>query len=218
MKKDVRLILMVIILSAAAAGASYLMHSSGNEQVPQREDLSRFPETTGDWTMTEDRQLTAGEMRELKADDYLSRTYRSSEGLTAYLFIAFYSSQRHRQTLHSPQNCLPGSGWTMGDHRIHSPGNDSQGRRREINEYVIEKDGSQMLAFYWYHGRGRVDAGDFIGRVHTISDAVMLGRTDGAIVRVITPLAGAESENRARASALALIDQLLADLDRYIPR
>ncbi|MBK7599801.1 MAG: exosortase-associated EpsI family protein [Acidobacteria bacterium] len=76
-----RLIFMVIILSAAAAGASYLMHSSGNEQVPQRDDLSKFPETTGNWTMTEDRQLTAGEMRELKADDYLSRTYRSSEGV-----------------------------------------------------------------------------------------------------------------------------------------
>jgi EpsI family protein len=89
--------------------------------------------------------------------------------------------------------------------------------KQTVNEYMIEKDGAQMLALYWYHGRGRLIASEYWGRFYTLADAVKRGRTDGALVRVIVPLAPTETETQARQDGLAFAQSLLPLLSRYVP-
>ena len=204
---------LLVFLLLAAAATQYFATASEREAAPARASLKELPETLGAWRQHEAQTLTAGAERELGADDYLSRTYINERGAVAFVFIAYYASQRQRKTYHSPQNCLPGAGWALGAHRGHSLNNSSNA----LNEYVIEKDGEQMLAFYWYHGRGRVVASEYWGRWYTLRDAVTRGRTDGALIRVIVPVARGASDAPARADGLQFTQSLAPLLVRYIP-
>ena len=204
---------LLVFLLLAAGFTQYLTTASERESVPAHAALNELPETLGAWRQQDAQTLTSGALRELGADEYVSRTYVNERGAIAFLFIAYYGSQRQRKTYHSPQNCLPGAGWTLGEHRLQALGN----WPNAINEYLIEKDGAQMLAYYWYHGRGRIIANEFLGRWFTLRDAVARGRTDGALVRVIVPLANSESAAQARADGLQFTETLAPLLACYIP-
>jgi EpsI family protein len=215
MSSNLRFIAMFLFLLCAAAVGQYLARAGNNEIAPARDHLSAFPKQFGEWRQIDEQTLGPGAFRELQPDDYISRTYVDDRGVPVYLSIAYYASQRHRKTFHSPQNCLPGAGWTMGNHRLH--GVDGMPEAR-INEYLIGKDGAMMLAFYWYHGRGRVVASDYLGRIYTIKDSMMRGRTDGALVRVIAPMGKGEgAEEFARKTGLDFAAKLLPMLSRYAP-
>lgn len=204
---------MLLFLLLAAGFSQYLTRAGDREHVPPRTTLASFPQQLDTWRQTDVQALSGGTLRELKADDYLSGVYSSDRGAFASLFIAYYGSQRHRQTIHSPQNCMPGAGWTMSNHRLHAIG--AQG---SINEYLIEKDDVRMLAFYWYHGRGRVEASEYWARAVTIKDAMWLGRTDGALVRVIVPVGkGDGAEETARVAGLDFSRKLLPILPSFVP-
>lgn len=204
---------MLLFLLCAAAFTHYLTSARASELVPPHAALATFPEQLGSWKQVEAQMLTPGSIRELGADDFTSRTYVNEQGATVFLFIAYYATQRARSTYHSPQNCLPGAGWTLGAHQLHTL--DAPGQ--VINEYMIEKDGAQMLALYWYHGRGRVVASEYWGRLYTLADAVSRGRTDGALIRVIVPLSAQQTQEQARQAGLAFAQSLLPLLPGFIP-
>lgn len=212
-KKHFSYIAMLVFLLLTAAFTRYLAQARGSEHSPPRMTLGKFPAQFDDWRQMDAQALDGRTLRELKADDYLSGIYTNDRGAIAYLFIAYYASQRQRQTIHSPQNCMPGGGWTMSNRRQHSI--DGQG---QINEFLIEKDGVKMLAFYWYQGRGRTQASEYWARAATIKDAMWLGRTDGALVRVIVPIGkGDTAEEAARAAGLDYSRKLLPVLPGFIP-
>jgi EpsI family protein len=208
-------IAMLSLLFLSAAAAHLLMRGGERERPPARVSLAEFLRQFEEWKEIDAQTLTPGALRELGADDYLSRTYANDRGAPVFLFIAWYGSQRHRQTFHSPQNCLPGAGWTMSNHKLHRLREASQG---EINEYLIEKDGERMVALYWYQGRGRIEASEYWGRLHTIQDSIRLGRTDGALLRVIAPAGkGDGAEEQARQTGLAFVRTLMPLLARHVP-
>src|SRR5262245_22443524 len=215
MKNRLSYIAMLLFLLCGAAFAQYLGRAGAQERVPQRVSFAEFPAQFDEWRQVDEQRLGAGEFRELKADDYLSRTYVNGNGFPVFLFIAYYASQRRRQTFHSPQNCLPGAGWTMSGRRLHSVDGAEENR---INEYLIEKDDAKMVALYWYQGRGRVVASEYWGRLYTIKDSMILGRTDGALIRVIAPVGkGDGAEELARQTALNFARKLAPMLPPSIP-
>lgn len=204
---------MLVFLLLVAAVARHLTLASERERVPNRTPLNQLPQQIGAWRQIEAQALSGGTLRELKADDYLSSVYANDQGAFASLFIAYYASQRHRQTIHSPQNCMPGAGWTMGNRRLHAVAGYGG-----INEYLIEKDGVRMLAFYWYQGRGRTVADEYWARAATIKDAMWMGRTDGALVRIIVPMGKNDGATEsARAAGLNFAQQLLPILPGFVP-
>src|SRR5262249_50910082 len=149
MKRDFSFIAMLAFLVLAAMFTTYLTRASEIERVPPHESLASFPDQSGSWRRTETQALDPRALKLLKPDDYLSRTYVNEQGVPAFLFIAYYGSQRNGQTYHSPQNCLPGAGWAKLRHeRLHvGHGQAGQG---EINYYLIGKGGEKMLTLYWY--------------------------------------------------------------------
>jgi EpsI family protein len=205
---------MLAFLLLAAAATTYLARASERESVPPRAPLAELPEQLGGWRRMETQTLDAQTLEVLKPDDYLSRTYTNERGVAAFLFIGYYASQRSGQTYHSPQNCLPGAGWAMLGHERLGAG--ALGRSGEINHYLIGKGGERMLTLYWYHGRGRVVASEYWGKVYTVADAVSRSRTDGALVRVMLPVTEGE-EPRALSEGLDFVHRLMPELGRHIP-
>lgn len=72
------------------------------------------------------------------------------------------------------------------------------GRQIAVNEYVIQKEQHQEMVFYWYQDAGRVIASEYAAKFWMVSDAISRNRTDGALVRVVTPINDGEANARSR--------------------
>jgi EpsI family protein len=146
----------------------------------------------------------------LGADEYLNRRYVRPDGAAVDLFVAYYRSQQHGDAIHSPRNCLPGAGW--------EPVSQSEttlragGEPVSVNRYVIRKGLDRRVVFYWYQGRGRVVSNEYANKGWLVIDAMRTGRTDGGLVRAITP--ASEAGER---SAVALLEAALAPLEKSLP-
>jgi len=125
--------------------------------------METFPSQLGAWTMVENRTLPPSLLEVLRLDSYISRFYRDPSGEEVELFVAYYRSQRAGENMHSPQNCLPGSGWQpiMTDRIAADLGT---GRTEIVNRYLVEKDGKRALVLYWYQAHGRLIANEYLVR------------------------------------------------------
>ena len=54
---------------------------------------------------------------------------------------------------------------------------------------------------YWYQGRGRTNTSEYRDKLDTVIDSITTGRTDGSMVRVLTPVYEGEPESEAQESA-----------------
>ena len=149
--------------------------------------------------------------------DFLLRDYlRSPSEPAVNLYLAYFPSQRTGDTIHSPQNCLPGAGWVPVESK-HILLPTADGARISINRYIISKGISRELVFYWYQAHGRVTPSEYWAKIYLVTDAISMNRTDGALVRIVTPIANVDDE-AAQVRASEFTQQILPLLDSYIPR
>ena len=156
----------------------------------------------------------------LGVDDYLSRAYYRPDGRGVGLYAGFYKSQRQGDTIHSPLNCLPGAGWEpLSQTRLRIADAGGPGAGIEVNRYVVQKGLERQLVLYWYQSHGRVVASEYTSRLLLIHDAIRLNRTDGSLVRVISPIPVGDDDGGASAEALAVefVRVLFPALSGYLP-
>jgi len=189
--------------------------AAGEARAP-RSPLAGFPAEFGGWRQTgRDVRFDAATEAVLRADDYVSRDYAGEGGRSASLYVGYYSTQRTGATYHSPLNCLPGSGWTLNEPKTVEV-RPADGRAPfRANSYVIEHGADRMLMLYWYQGRGRAVASEYVDKVYTVFDSIRLRRSDGAMVRVIVPFR--ENEREAEATAAQFAAQVAPNLSAYVP-
>jgi EpsI family protein len=209
----------VIVLACLLATAVVVIRADRQEEVPLRASFDTFPMQLGEWRGVAQPKMNEQVERVLGADDYLTRAYfRDRTGIG--LFIGYWKSQRQGDTIHSPMNCLPGSGWEpMASRHLSFPDpRQPQGPALTVNRVTIQKGLEKQLVLYWYQSHGRIVASEYWGRFYLMADAMRLNRTDGSIVRVIAPVGeGADAEARAEASALRFIGELLPRLESFLP-
>ena len=153
----------------------------------------------------------------LGAGDFLSRVYtHGGEAQPIGLFIGYFPTQRTGVTIHSPKNCLPGSGWAFESSQYVNL-NDANGKAHRVGEYIIADGENRQFVIYWYQAHGRSIANEYLAKIYLVTDAIRLNRTDGALVRVITPIDAREGTSAARARAEAFTAQLVPMLSRFIP-
>ena len=86
-----------------------------------------------------------------------------------------------------------------------------------VNRAVIQKGLSQQLVYYWFEQRGKRMVNDYLAKASVVWDGLTLGRSDGALVRLVTPIGADESEADADARMQRLMRELLPDLPRFVP-
>ena len=209
-----RFVPVAILLAATAA---LLEARSLTETVPPHRNLIAFPVSVDAWRGT-DVPLTQRELAVLGPGEFLVRDYqRLPEELPVNLYIAYFPSQRSADSIHSPRNCLPGSGWTP----LESDRFELKREGREslvMNRYIVAKGLNRELVFYWYQAHARVTPSEYWAKIYLVTDAIRMNRTDGALVRVVTPIESQDDESVAHARALAFTQQILPLLDSYISR
>ena len=203
-----------IVVCVLAATAVFVHGRHRVEKIPDSRPLMFLPSSLGEWRGT-DVEISDATKAVLGSGDFLARRYTKSQ-IPVDLFLAYFPTQRTGQTIHSPKNCLPGSGWTPIESThitMTSPG----GNPFPANRYVLSKGAQRELVVYWYQAHSREVASEYWAKFYMVVDAARLNRTDGALVRLSTPVAEGESVDDAERRVRSFADQLLPQLGPYIP-
>ena len=205
-----------VLTVALVLQAALYYSASGGERVPLARPLAAFPTAVSEWRMSQDAPVEQEVIDVLRADDVLNRMYQKADGTPASLFVAYFKTQRTGQTPHSPQNCLPGSGWIPS--RIGFMPVDLPGRPQpvEINRYVVAKGDNKSIVLYWYQSRDRVIASEFSAKFWLVADSIRYRRSDTALVRVVVPFIGT-GEQAATDAAVGFVRSCFPILRQFLP-
>jgi EpsI family protein len=211
--KNLRFWVAVLLL----AGTGLLLHMRASvDRNPPSEPLSLLPAVVGGWT-GDDQPVNQETRDALGAGDFLSRIYAlepATEPIS--LFIGYFPTQRTGQTIHSPKHCLPGAGWVF-ESSDYVDLVDTNGKPHQVGEYVIANNGTRQFVIYWYQAHGRSVASEYMAKVYMAVDAMRMNRTDGALVRIITPLTSSEDVPAAKRRAEDFAARLAPLLPRFVP-
>lgn len=214
-RSALRFLLAVLLL---AASAIFLYARQFGEVLPPRLPLSSFPLEMGKWRGT-DVSIAKDVLHTLGPGDFLLRVYRNLDQSqsTTDLFIAYFASQRTGDTIHSPQNCLPGAGWTpIQTNRtvLSVPGFSPF----PANRYVIAKGDSRKLVLYWYWAHDRGIASEYLAKFYLVEDSIRVHRSDGAMVRITTESYPGETMSQTEQRVLPFVNSVVPLLNNFVPR
>jgi EpsI family protein len=182
------------------------------EVTVERTPLAGLPLQIDDWKGGDAPPFEDDVVSQLGVDEYVNRVYVGL-GTMAGLYVGYYTSQRQGDTIHSPQNCLPGAGWyPIASDTGTIPTGSAMVR---VNRYVIQKGADRQVALYWYQGRGRVVANEYANKALLMWDAARLHRTNAGWVRILIPVTGTVDDASAAARQFATV--LLPRLTEHLP-
>ena len=212
--------LMRFLLAAVliASTARLLQARGRTEIVPPHQGFSSFPSQLVGWDSIEIPQ-DKDTLAVLGSGDFLERVYKDplAKSPDVDIFLAYFPTQRTGDTAHSPQHCLPGSGWDPDENvrvTLSLPGH----APFPANRYVISKRGDRRLVLYWFWAHDRGVASEYWAKYYLVKDAIFMNRSDGALVRFVTPMYSGETASAAQQRLLPFTSTVVPMLNDYIPR
>lgn len=160
--------------------------------------------------------LAEGILQVLGVEAYVLSDFTRPPDRFVNLYIGFYESQRKGDLIHSPRNCMPGSGWHIVETGREILTDPVTGQTYKVASLVLKKRDEYQMVLYWFHSRGRIIASEYMQKIWLVIDAVFRNRTDGSFVRLITPVTSTQQE------AVQLLKEfaglLKPTLDEYLPK
>jgi EpsI family protein len=171
-----------------------------------------------------DVEIDAEEQRVVGFTEYVLRNYEApvadggdespASGVSSFsVYVGYYAGQTQGRTIHSPKNCLPGSGWEALESELATVG--TPDGQVGVNRYLIKNGEQRALVLYWYQGRGRVQASEYRVKWDLLRDAALRQRSDEALVRIVVPLSTSEDDSFRFAATVAR--RLIPVLDQALP-
>jgi len=195
-------------------GCLLLLKVRLQEDVELRAPLEAMPLTLMGITGA-DQVISLDEQRVAGMSTYLLRSFGSDSGPQFSVYVGYYPSQTQGRTIHSPKNCLPGSGWeplaAREEQLVAGRGTVT------VNRYELANGSRRALVYYWYQGRGRVAANEYRVKLDLLRDAAIRGRTEEALVRVVVPLSPAVTDSAAEALARQVSSDVIPALAELLP-
>jgi EpsI family protein len=201
-------------LSVALVAGVAVIHGSVPD-VPQihRLPFAQLSPAIGTWRSAGNIPIDDESLKVLNADDYVDRLYISGN-VGVDLFMAYYATQRQGDTMHSPMNCLPASGWQpMSTDRVQL--RLDSGAPVNANRVLIQKALDKELVLYWYQSHGRTIASEYASKAYLVFDSLRQHRSDAALIRIITPVAGGQA--RATTAVNDFVRALYPHISGHIP-
>jgi EpsI family protein len=202
-----------------ATGALFTVGIDSQKVVPLRAPLATtVPVSLGDGLVGKDATVSKEEQAVAGMDQYVMRFFAPANAAAAdaysySVYVGYYETQRQGNTIHSPKNCLPGAGWeALQSTTVPIPTDNGAVR---VNQYLLKRKGQEAVVLYWYQGRGRVAANEYAVKWQLLRDAALRGRSDEALVRVIVPVTGSETE--AVATAVRVATRIVPAVYRALP-
>lgn len=194
----------------------FLSFMSRTEAVPPKKPLKEFPKQIDAWTGQEgffDKQV----YDVLGVDDSTLISYQEPEGKAVQLYVGYYESQREGDLIHSPKNCMPGSGWEITRTSLEEltlAGREP--RQIKVIKLILEKGSSTQVVLYWFQSRGRFIASEYWQKIYLVWDAIFHNRTDGSFIRLIAPV-GPKGMEYTTDYLKTFAERLIPVLQEYLP-
>lgn len=187
-KKDLNLIVAIVILTACAAG---VLAISSFKRTPSRDvKLLEFPLKIGEWTGTgikfEDKEYEKQIYAILGTDKVLLRSYSDARGEKAAMQVV-YSDQK-RQSFHPPEYCYLGSGSNelleTGKAQVMLGG----GKILYVNKTIYQVKRGKILMLDWYTAGDRMTENYYKQQLYFVMNQLRRGKSGGSAVRIWTPI------------------------------
>ena len=187
------------------------------EKIPPSKPFSSFPLKIASWQGSRG-LLGQNIIDTLDLSDYTMMDYRQADGRTVNFYIAYYQSQSKGESIHSPETCLPGSGWRFEKSgMVKLPVAWGKYSELPVNSAVMSQGENRQLVYFWFPLRDRVVTNAFALKWFNFWDALTRQRTDGALVRVITPVYPGEELKDGNERLLQFIRDMSPVLAEYLP-
>lgn len=204
------LIAIILLLGTFAIANTFELH----EKIPTRKPFSQFPMVIGNWRGA--RQIMDSQFIDrLKFTDYISANYYDRQGKAINFYVAYYDDQRKGESIHSPETCLPSSGWDFREAGLVLI---AVGERSvSVNRAVMEKDAYKEIAYYWFPMRGKILTKLYQIKVNNFWDSVTKNRTDGAMVMIMTPIYPSENPKQVEDRLRQFVADVRPVLKDFLP-
>lgn len=210
MKNSIRFLAIIALM----LGAWAYMSTHKDRPMPLPAPLSGFPVTFGDWKLFKDSQFDQQALDMLRPTDYMSKRYTRRDGAMADIYVGYHDGARQSGGIHSPRNCLPGSGWYEVSSRqvkIALPGN----KDLDAVIAVYQHGTSSELLLYWFQVGGTAVSNEYAMKIQEVLNSVRYRRRDAAFVRIMVPITG--SQDKAISEAEDFLKAAHPSLRQYLP-
>lgn len=201
-----------LVLLAMLLATGFLLRGELTRAVPLNRPFAEFPAAHAGWTMKGEDVFSAEVLRQLKASDYLARTYAGPDGQTVNLYVGYHNGGKEAGEIHSPKHCLPGSGWALVSSRSRQL--PLEGGSLEVVQAVYQRGADKATFLYWYQVMDRAVTSEVGLKAAEVLNALLHGRKDAAFVRVV--LAGHNEAVEARGADF--IRDFLPLIREFLPR
>jgi exosortase D (VPLPA-CTERM-specific) len=184
------------------------------EATPERRWFVDFPMSVDGWQGRQGR-IDDIYLAELKLDDYLMADYTNGADVVN-VYSAYFQSQRQGQSMHSPRSCIPGGGWKITEFTQVAV-KAGQGDAFPVNRALIELGDQRQLVYYWFKQSDRELTNEYGVKWYIFLDALTKQRSDGAMVRLITPIRIGEDVALADARLARFAAATRTELEPFLP-
>ena len=200
--------------SLMSVGCVFTLFIDRQQVVELAAPLATLPITVVDYRGI-DLPISEGEQRVAGMSSYSFRAFVKDSAEAFSIYVGYYDHQTQGKTIHSPKNCLPGSGWealAQTERQVTTP-NGSE----TVNRYLLQNGSERALVFYWYQGRGRVAANEYRVKWELLRDAAISGRSEEALVRIVVRLRPNMNEQQADQLATRVAGELIPSVFKVLP-
>lgn len=172
---------------ATVAAAALVLYSLDRGTATLKHNLATFPLVIGEW-MVDHNLNDASPIEMQNVDDSLVRTYRRADGQQVHLYVAYTKAQRQGKELVGMQTA------SLHENAVSVALPVGEGSE-PANRTVIVRSRRPIPALFWYHIDGASYTDRYQAKLATVKQALLRGRTDGALVLVSAePRSGGSEE------------------------
>lgn len=211
------LAVLLLIAGFAALNASKELHTAptpGSLPMP----LASYPMDIDGWHGKLN-AIDPATLLALGLTDYVVADYsRPDIKAPINFYISYYDKQELLTSVHSPSTCLPGSGWSIdsvSDRTV--PLANAPTATLTVSRLVAKQGTSKQIIYYWFDQRGRTITSQFAAKWYLLVDGLLKHRSDGALVRFVTPVLPTETEADADRRLAAFVAVSHPVIKRYLP-
>lgn len=167
-----------------------LDYSGGNiPPFPLRQSFDHFPLTLGTWTGKRN-YIDSEIFEKIEATTYFDASFQRPDTPPVSLYIVYYAKHElYNALVHTPKICMKGAGW-----EILKSGTVSINPNLSVSYILMDRLGNKILTYYWHIQQGKnlsfknLEDEFQLQRFYMLYSGLTKGRTDWAMVRLITPV------------------------------
>ncbi len=208
---DIRYVIVIMLISGTIFYSQLMSHG---KPIPILKSLEDFPKQIGSWN-GETNRFSQAVYDNLGVDDSVLINYKNDNEDTISMYVGYYESQKQGEIIHSPKNCMLGSGWQPI--YISEIDISLDSRKISVMKMIVEKKSQKMVVLYWYQSGNRAIANEYIQKIYFIYDSIRYDRTNAAFVRFTSPVLSDDYENAVQVLE-RFIKKTIPILDDFLPK